>query len=206
MEIEIPCEIVGRLTHVSETLAQSEKREWLRSVFVERADNHAFIGATNSQFAAIHYLGPNKGDDGFTIVRNSELMLDAARNPDSLAIWKISDWPMMNFGSVKTPFGESSVDPIIRDLEAISTLRKWRNWFPNPQPSETGRPMFLDVDGLQNLVESSPSGAIIMPKIIDAAKPIIIRDRYEPNWLGVFFAQPEGGIFINGAEMPDWVK
>ena len=208
MQIEIPCEVIGRLSQVNHVLPQNENRKWLSSIFVERTSSgHVFVGATNAQFAAIEMIGIQRGEVGFVVLKRDDVWLDAARNSDPDVKCNVNEWSEMNFCTLTAPNGYSTTgDAAIRDPEAIATLKKWRDWLPEALPSETGRSMFIDIDGLQSLVNSSPSGCVVFPQIIDSSKPIIVRDVYSPDWLGVFYAQPANGLFLKGAQLPDWVK
>lgn len=190
MQIEISGSVLKRLSNVGQNVPQNEPRAWLRSVFVERRAGHAWAGSTDSHFAAVEYLGVSPGDDGF-------IVLDCAGWigwPDAPV--SIIDMPELNWCSVA----------VIRDPEAIATLQNWRNWFPTEAPTQPGKPMYLDVDGMASLVASSPSGRVVFPKIIDASIPVFVSDVNDPNWRGVFFAQGAKGVFINGATLPKWIK
>lgn len=187
MQIEISGSVLKRLSNVGQNVPQNESRTWLKSVFVQRRGGHAWAGSTDSRFAAVEYLGVSPGDDGFLVLQCAEW------NEGPVAIL---DMPELNWCSVA----------VIRDPEAIATLQNWRNWFPTEAPTQPGKPMYLDVDGMASLVASSPSGRVVFPKIIDAEKPVFISDVAEPNWRGVFFAQGANGVFINGATLPEWIK
>lgn len=196
MQIEIPSEIVKRLMRLNNVLPFEEQRSWLRSVFIERRNGHAWIGATNAMFAAVQYLGPRPGDDGFLIVRNEGFTLEPEQH-------SVMDTPELGWCTID---GVSVPDAPIRSGEPMVTLKKWRSWFEFTPATAPGRSMFVGVDGLASLAAASPSGFVVFPQIIDARQPIIVRDRDEPNWIGVFYALPENGLFIDGATMPEWVK
>lgn len=201
MEIEISCDVVARLQRVNYSVPRDEPRQWLRSVFIERHAGHAFAGATNSRFAAIQYLGASAGDDGFTVLRHQGLI-----SADPETKMKVSDFPAFGFCTVTGLDVTSGEDQAFRDVDAIQTLRDWRKWFPETaSPAQPGRAMFIDLDGLTGLITSSPSGRVTFPKVIDADRPIVIRDVTDPNWIGVFFARPDTGRFAQGAALPDWI-
>ena len=188
-------ETIRRLMRLSANLPMGETREWLRSVFVERRGGHAFAGSTNAQFAAIEYAGPSVGPDCFAVLHYNAFGADAER-------FVIEDTPALGWTTIN---GIGSMTAAIRDPEAVKTLQGWRNWFPRKVPGSPGRAMFLQVDGFAALLASSPSGCVTFPKVIDAVNPIIVRDVIASNWIGVFFAQPDNGQFVDGATLPEWV-
>ena len=191
MQITVNTEILTRLARVSVELAPTDERNWLRSVFVERRNGHAFAGATNSIFAAMQYLGVSPGDDGFVVVPTNRI--EKTENTE------ISAFPLVNWFTVNG----NQFQP---ENEAFETLSRWRNWFPSEEATQPGKSMFIDVDGLQSLVSSSPSGNVVFPRIIDSEKPIIVRDCADSNWIGLFLARPSNGLFLDGATRPEWSR
>lgn len=206
MDAQLPCRIFSRMSRVSKSLPETERRDWLRSVFVERKNDHVWIGATDATFAAIYYVGPSHGEDGFVLIRNDDVLLNRLAQFDVDAKFRVIDTPFLNWCGLTTPDGYApSHDVAIRDMTAISTLNKWREWLPDTLPEEPGRAMYIECDRLLKLVECCPSGQIVFPKIIDANSPIIVRDHYDPSWLGVFLARPHDGLHVKGAQIPDWI-
>lgn len=201
MQIEVSCEVIGRLTRINRKLPENEPREWLRSFFVERRNGHAFVGATNAIFAAIQYLGPSVGDNGFVVIRHGGLPLNAWAECEPETKCTVNEMPLLNYCAVSG--NNAMCDAAIRDTEAIGTLRNWREWMPKTT-QQTGRAMFLDVDGMAALVGASPSGRVVFPKMIDSEVPVIVRDVAEPHWIGVFLARAANGLFLDGAQRPDW--
>lgn len=189
MEIQISCDVIRRISRVSRVLPFDEKRNWLRSIFIERRNDHAWIGATNSYFAAIEYLGNDAGENGFAVL--SVDSFPEEMNPDESC--NIKHFPLLNWCS----------HPMVTEPEANETLSNWRKWI-SPEPSEPGRAMFVDTIGLYALAMSSPSGRVTFPRAIDAEKSIIVRDVASPDWLGVFLARPQNGLFRDGAIRPKW--
>ncbi|NUM72788.1 hypothetical protein HUU40_00360 [candidate division KSB1 bacterium] len=204
MQIEVSCETIGRLSRINATLPANEPREWLRSFFVERRNGHGYVGATNSIFAAVQYLGPSEGENGFVLIRHGALPLRAWAECEPETKCTINEISALNYCGIIAPGSySSSSDVAIRDVEPVNTLKNWREWAPRSAPP-AGRAMFLDVDGLGALIGSSPSGRVIFPKQIDAELPVIVRDVTNPDWLGMFLARASNGLFIDGATRPDW--
>ena len=206
MQVEISCETIGRLARLNRTLPAGEDRSWLRSIFVEVRNGFAFAGATNAIFAAVESVGKTSSPDGFVVIRHDGVFLDAAEQSDPEVKCTISEWAEMRFCTLVAPNGyHTTADAALRDPDAVNTLKDWRKWFPDELPEVSGRPMFIDVDGLDALVQSSPSGRVVFPRVIDADLPVVVRDTMSAHWVGVFFARPNSGIFLKGSSLPDWL-
>lgn len=202
MEISLSGEIVRRLIRLNSILPRGEDRSWIKSIFFEVRNGYAFVGATNALFAAVQNLGHTGGTDGFVAVRH-----DAFPNViDPDVTFKINDVPALKWASVSAPGYASATDAAIRDPEALGILTDWRKWFPREAATVANKPMLVDVDGLQGLVQSSPSGRVVFPMIVDSERPVIIRDATSADWVGVFYSRPESGLFLRGATLPDWVN
>lgn len=202
MQIEVPAEIVMRLSALVNVLPSNEKREWLRSLFFEVRAGHLYAGATNALFAAIEYVGVTPSPDGFVVISRDTFPLF---EPET--VFNISEWSEMNWCGVSANNGYTAPnDSAIRNPDVIATLRNWRTWFPDALSERATRPMFLDVDGMKSLVKSSPSGRVVFPLIVDAERPVVVRDTMSERWVGVFFARPNNGLFLKGAQIPEWVK
>lgn len=202
MQIEVPAEVIMRLSGLVNQLPMNEKRDWLSSLFFEARGGHLFAGATNAMFAAIEYVGVTDSPDGFVVVSRDAFPLFEAET-----IFTVAEWSVMNWCAVTANNGFAlSSDAAIRSPDALATLRNWRSWFPQEPATKPGRPMFIDVDGLKALVRSSPSGRVVFPLVIDADQPILVRDTMSERWIGVFFARPNSGLFLKGAQLPEWMK
>ena len=202
MQLTIPSNSFSRISNVSRDLPFNEDRDWLRSVFIEVKNGHAWIGATNSIFAAIEYLGPRESENGFLVVHVDHALEDTSEG----ATLTVNEWAGMNFCSISATNGYvTNGDVAIRDPEVIGTFRNWRNWLPDETPAEPGRAMFLDAEGMHALIQSSPSRCVTFPKFINANKAVLVRDTTEAHWLGVFLARPKNGFFLDGATLPDWI-
>lgn len=201
MQIQIPCETIQRIARIINVIPPDENREWLRSVFIERKRDHVWIGATNATFAAIQYMGVIPGNDGIIAIKGEALPLLPSRD----AHCTINDMAGLDWCMISTTDGFSyGGDAAMRLPEGIETFKAWRDWI-GPEATATGRAMFINTDGLAALANSSPSGRVVFPRIIDAEKPVIIRDIADPDWLGIFVARPSNGLFFDGATRPNWV-
>ena len=60
----------------------------------------------------------------------------------------------------------------------------------------------LDIETLWRV---SPTGELVFPEVIDANKPVIVRDVNDDNWIGVFIPSIEGKRIVKPATLPEWL-
>lgn len=202
MQISLSGDIIRRFVRLNSILPRGEDRSWLKSIFIEVRGGYLRVGATNALFAALELVGHVDTDDGFAIIRHD------AFPPiiDPELPYTISDLPALKWASVNADGWTAPGDAAVRDPEAVGILSGWRNWFPREVATTANKPMLVDVDGLQGLVQSSPSGRVVFPLVVDSERPVIIRDATSANWVGLFYSRPESGLFLRGATLPDWVN
>lgn len=189
-------------------VSPDDPRRWMHSVYVESRGGHAWAVATNSHFAAIEYLGITESQPGAVIIPLSDELLSVVQIA-TMTNERISlnNTPALRFCSLSvgrfwTLQGNAAIYP-----DEATAFETWREWLPSADDHKTtGRPMFVKADQLAILAQSAPSGVFVFPRHIDAEKAVIVRDVANANWLGVFYAQPKNGVFLNGAELPDWVN
>lgn len=66
--------------------------------------------------------------------------------------------------------------------------------------------MFWDTYQVLKLFESSPSGQITFPAVINSSKPVLLRDVTDSDWLGVFIPTAKDDKKAKAAELPEWLK
>jgi len=50
-------------------------------------------------------------------------------------------------------------------------LNNWRNWAPSDNPAESTGAMYWNINHIETLVRSSPSGQIVFPEFINSSQP-----------------------------------
>lgn len=83
-------------------------------------------------------------------------------------------------------------------------LDNWRDWIPDEPVKKSEGIMMWNLHHVESLIASSPSGKVIFPEFINARKPLVMRDREDDNWVGVFIPKPHGEIQKTAAEIPEW--
>lgn len=112
---------------------------------------------------------------------------------------------MLGFATAKTTFGY--VHPTNLVSTQNSQINRWQEIAVksvDPVNFSVGA-MYWKADVVALLASVAPSGGIVFEEMIDINRPIIVRDKDEPNWLGLFVATPKGET-VEPATFPTWVK
>lgn len=183
------------------TTTEDLKKE-LKTIRLEIKNKKQFIVSTNQQIAAVEYLGKtNEADDVCYLNLSEKLTNYINANYFLNEDFVVETIPDLAFAMAKT---EKYIDnnPCLWFEENV--LNNWRDWFSVTVEKQHGA-MYWDLYHLVKLFESSPSGKINFPMIIDVNKPVLLRDQNNPNWLGVFIPSPNPDEKIyEPARLPEW--
>lgn len=116
---------------------------------------------------------------------------------------------ILRYTTAKTTFG--FISSVNAYAVASADFDKWheitlRAGAPLVEPGPHG--MMWELDQLQLLVQSSPSGKIALERNIDAQiKPVFMTDAVDPNWLAIARPHDFGDLQnpVNPARFPGWM-
>lgn len=203
MDIEIPCELYHRLEDIN-GLSEADPRKHLNSIYIERRDNVLFVIATDVKIAVIQKsisVGP---DTSFAIRMDNALLLQCATEKQFNSNLILTNNPALNFVSAKTTFGYNFPGNIGVMLPDNNEFQSWREWLPDEMPTQSNGNMLMNAHSVARIAFASPSGSIIFPEFIDVRKPVLVRDVFSHDWIGLFFpAQKDKTPAYLG--VPDWV-
>lgn len=220
MEFKIPCEVYARMSNAC-ILVDNEKRMQLNVIRIEHVDGKCFVIATNAKVMAVQLIGEVDAPDGFVnVLRLPELIEQCEQEKaydGELSIVVINE---LNFASAKTTFGynypgnvrysfpENETDLRPWGKDGPNDPQGWRQVLPKEPLKKPSGFMFMNTAEITNLGKASPSQQLIFPSIIDANSPVIVRDKIDEDWMGVFLPQNEKyNKDINGAAViPEWLK
>lgn len=115
---------------------------------------------------------------------------------------------MLQFATAKTTFGYQSVGNLLYLGQIDPDWNRWRDVVKKTvgTPKPRGA-MYWNIEGIQRLIESSPSGGVVFEENIDCDRnaPILIRDVTDYNWLGCFHPSAKSQTYV-GATVPSWIK
>lgn len=213
MKFEIKCATFVRLASICsffEPDVVQEFRDKLCTVRIEIINGVARAIATNVKIAAIEFLGYTMpGENGVAhIVLDPKLIAQCKAEAFIDGTLTITTIPEIATAMATTSSGWGYQGNACYWFDE-TPMDHWRKWAPSPEeiPSKTKGVMAWRLAHVQALFESSPSGQIYFQRHIDAAIPAVIRDRNNPNWVGLFIpSHSKTEEQKLSAELPDWWK
>jgi len=210
MKFIVKCETFARLSTICQFFEPSiehEIKDQLNVLRLENFNGKSYAIATNQKIAAVEYLGPTNEPNGCAHVILDSVMIEKAKEESAYgSFFEVSTIPEIAAGAVKSMLGWAYPGNPCRWFDKTA-MNDWRKWV-NEKPVKTKGAMYWDLSHLQTLLQSSPSGKIIFPEMIDVDYPILIRDRMNDNWFGLFVAKPtEADAALNpvkAATLPIW--
>lgn len=212
MKFEIKCNTFVRLASICNFFKSTiphELKEQINTVRLEKINGKTIAIATNQQLAAIEILPQfDLGETGKSIhivldpvlvnqckaeaFLDGSLYIDAIPEIATAVAIASSGWRYS--GNACHWFAETILD-------------EWHTWVQRDPLKKSNKIMAWELAHVQALFEASPTGHIYFPQFIDAEKPIILRDRGNPNWVGLFKPKPSNTESqTESAELPQWWK
>ena len=171
----------------------------LEHVKIDINSGKSYIIGTDGVFACIYYIGEtDQADDSCFLKLDIDKVENEANFGGSFTFDTLPELPM---SSVVTSSGQDCSEFVIWPDE--SPLNKWRDWFKLSTTSKGS--MYIDIKELIALWETSPTGCITFPEVINAVEPLIVRDVNNADWLGVFIPTVDGKAVIKPATLPEWL-
>lgn len=167
---------------------------------IEINNGRSYLIGTDDTVACVEYLGEvNHANDSCYIKVDSAKIETEANFGGTFTFETIPDLAM---GSVTTTSGQDCSDFIIWPDE--SPLKDWKKWFR--MSSESHGFMYCDIIRLVTLWETSSSGEIVFPEVINSDEPVIVRDINDSNWIGVFIPVRDTKDIMKPATLPEWLN
>lgn len=174
----------------------------LNTVRLENKGGKTFAIASNQKIGVVEYLGEtDEPDSGDHIILSDGLLQQLFMEAASDHSMTITTVPEMAISTLQSSSGFTFVDCCYW-WENIY-LKEWQTWGVESPKANSGI-MRWDLDYVESLMKSSPSNNIIFPRFINVKVPIVLRDFYNPNWVGVFLASKTGVETTVPAELPEW--
>lgn len=190
VEFIIPSETFKRMAKC----AGDPNRPFLYCVRLEYRKGRYYVITSNSWVMAVQYLGDVIGPDAavnVTIGRDDWMAYYSAQT-DLVFNW----YP----GLALTVNGHNA--PFTSDNEP--KFAEWWNLFPDALPRVDKGFLYFHSEYFQTLCDTSPTGHICMPEVIDNTKSVICRDSNDPSWVGLFVASDKSK-FSKPATRPEWL-
>lgn len=189
MKFTIPCETFYRLSRIISYFQEDtnyEIKQKINTIRLENYKGNLIAIATNQKIAAIEYISPTDQPDGILHVNPHQSLINISKEEKLYnSFIEFVLIPEIHMASAKTMLGfqfQGNAYHFLKD----TPLDDWRSWVSEETPKTNNSAMYWDLNHLILLNESSPSGRIIFPKIIDIDIPVVLRDANNPNWVGLF--------------------
>lgn len=202
----IKCETVSRLANVCSYFSprvDEELKEKINVLRIENTENDSLAIITNQAVACVERIGDSQGQTGICdLVLTDELLKQMKTESPFSSVLTITTIPELATSTCMTTMGWQSSNCCLWADE--TPLDDWRNWAVENAVQSSGS-MYWDLDEVEVLFKASPTGKIVFPEFIDSGKPVTLRDRYSPEWVGLFIPkQNKGERITQKAELPKW--
>lgn len=202
----LKCETFVRLANVCSSFSpklDEEARKKLNVIRLENTNGDLVAVASNHVIACVEKVGKATDVDSFCEVRLDAALLTQLKQEALYGSFlTVNILPELANSTCQTTMGW--LYPNCCAWHDDSPLKKWRNWGVENAVQSSGS-MYWDVDEVEILLRSSPTGKVIFPEFINVDQPVTLRDRYSPDWVGLFMPRPDvGEIVRQKAELPEW--
>lgn len=186
-----------------ESSTDEETKAKINTVRLENKNGKTLAIVSNQKIGVIEYLGETDEADGSEhIILSPELLQQLTVESSSDCMITITTIPEMAISTLQSTSGFNMSNCCY--LWDDTPLKDWRGWGVNPADSNSGI-MFWNLNYIETLIKSSPSNNVIFPEFIDITIPVVLRDYHNPDWVGIFFAQPPGDVKVTKpADLPEW--
>lgn len=196
--IQIPCETIVRLAPIIDREAEP--------VFqTMRLDNGRII-ITDRKFGVVERL-----DHPFTGVFHLHLtdaLIEQCRTESAFSsVLTITPNPILQWTSATTTLGWAPPD----NLGYYGDRGQYEQWYdkmvrPCITPAtEPNGALVCHASDVARLAATSPSGSVVFERVINTARPTLLRDINSPDWVGFFHPRFNDGIYHPPAAVPDWL-
>lgn len=211
MKFEIKCSAFLRLASVCNFFKPTmphELKEQINTVRLEKINGKTIGIATNQQIAVMEILPQFELGENAKVIHIvlDPILINQCKLEKFLdGSLYINAIPEMAIAQARTSSGWNYPGNACHWF-AETIMDEWNMW-ALPIPTKSTKIMAWDLAHIQALFEASPTGHIYFPQYIDAEKPVIIRDRNNPDWVGIFIPKPSNTESQKeSAKLPDWWK
>ena len=202
MEFKIDPETYLRLAAVANALSADNPNQVLRSVRIEHRAGKVIAVASNAKFICGELLGECM-DEGAVNVSVDPALQDIAKAELAasglIAVTVAPGW------TVARGIETNRMFPLI--AEVAGNWPDWRALVPLEKAKKSNGVIAFYGESVRQISDASPSGVIVFPDVIDITQPVVIRDKTDPNWFGLYLLTDKAGTqTFKPATVPDWLK
>lgn len=200
-KISVPSKTLQRFIKLYESL-DPKAPETLKCLRIEIINGKIILIGCNQYVACAELIDNTKESDAVIHVKvNSKFIESVNKEVNINGMFNFETIPEIALGNISTTDGENHNDFIVWPDE--SPLDNWRKWFSISD--ESAGTMFCNLYQIETLFNTSPTGEITFPTVINCSEPVIVRDINNSNWIGAFIPAFDGKKIIKPAELPEWL-
>ena len=206
MQFQIPCDTFVRLSKVAVQPDETDhpKEPNLRSVRIEHRSGNVIASACNGKILSVEHVGTTTEPDGAVHVGIDPKLIEVCRDEiaynSELMIAFEAGWATAN-----TTFGYFHPDNVAQP-DWLSG-KTWRDIVPKETPTKANGTLAFNAHEIARLGSSAPSGSFVFPRHIDKDIAVVVRDKNDDSWIGVFLVLDRGPTEkqADPATVPEWV-
>lgn len=202
MRFTISCKIFKRLSIICTNFTEDvtdEARSVLSCIRLENRKGKSLAIVGNQKIGVVEHIGLTTEPDGVVHLVVNDWVLGL----NDMDMMEIVSLPDFKLGTIKTMLGLQYPGNACIYPE-YTPLDKWYEWMPD-EPLKQRGPLFMNLNYIELLNKSSPSGKLQFPEIIDVEQNMVLRDINSPVWLGFFTPRPAPGTpKLLKNSIPDW--
>lgn len=196
----VKAEVLQRFSALYKSL-DPKAPESLKCLRVEIHKGKMYLIGCNQYVACVERLSDTDQPDDVCYIKVNNAFLDSIEKELNIkGAFTFDTLPEIAMGTTSTTDGTSYNDFIIWPDK--SPLDKWRKWFV--ESKENKGVMYCTLYQIQTLFQTSPTGEVTFPEVINSKEPVIVRDVNNPDWLGAFIPAFDGQKVIQAAKLPEW--
>jgi hypothetical protein len=208
MLFHIKCSTFVRLASVCgffESSTDEEIRTKLNTVRLENHKGKTIAIVSNNKVAAIEVVNTSPaGENGYAHVVLDPALIQQCQAESFLdGVLSINTIPEIATAMASTSSGWQYQGNACHWFED-SYLDNWRELAPAASAIMSDGIMMWNLYHLETLLKSSPSGKVYFPQFINAKEPVVLRDRENPHWVGLFVPKPHEDEIKIPAVLPEW--
>lgn len=196
---------IASICNFFESTVSEELKTKINTVRLENKNGESFAVATNQKIASIEYLGKTDKSDGAAhLILSKNFLQQLLAESATDYIITVTTVPQIAISTLQSTSNFMLLDCCHWWDDNDTPLKNWRDWGCSSANINKGV-MYWNLFYVESLIKSSPSGKVIFPEFINVEQPIVLRDYYYPEWVGLFIPQISKDIKINeGADLPEW--
>lgn len=201
MKVTIKAEILQRFATLYKSLEPKVNDE-IKCLRLELSTGKIILIGCNQYVACAELIAESNLPDEVCYIKVTEELTDYIRQEVEIGgYFEIETIPELAIASIKD--SKNSTYNNVMIWSKNKTYDNWRKWFSTSDESKGF--MYCTLYQVQTLFETSPTGEVVFPEILNNNEPVIIRDVNSDKWVGTFIPTYDGRKVLKPAKLPEWL-